>query len=199
VTDDTTARPVPPFRLILPEGWEELPADRTGVDALIRRTSAVFASQHRPDLDSEMRRLLELALRRMRQAKAFAIYLQTTAQADPMPMSITASVAEGQLGGTLDRQVAALFREQGAQFLTDDQSIVRWLAEVTGRREVAGASSRVIDYLIPIPGTGRRRALQFTTTIALPQDPDAEDLEIVEALTELSDVMISTFDWEPQA
>ncbi|GAA1941692.1 hypothetical protein [Agromyces allii] len=191
---------VPAYRLILPQGWEELPADREGVGELIKRTSAVLRAGHRPDLDVEMRNLLESSAKKMQAARAFAIYLQTeTADSDafPMPMSITASVVEGQLGGTLDRQVGALFRENGAQFLRDDQTVVRWEVEVAGKGDLRGASSKVLDYLIPIPGSGRRRALQFTTSIPLPANPDAEDEQVAAALVDLSDLVISTFEWDP--
>ncbi|ANJ27895.1 hypothetical protein [Agromyces aureus] len=190
---------LPAYRLILPQGWEALPADRHGVGELIRRTSAVLKAAHRPDLDVEMRNLLEFSLKKMQTARAFAIYLQTQVDGDeamPMPMSITASVVEGQLGGTLDRQVGALFREQGAAFLRDDQTIVRWEADVAGRGELRGTTSKVQSYLIPVPGSGRRRAVQFTTTIPLPANPDREDEQVAEALGELSDLVISTFEWE---
>ena len=192
-------RPVPEYRLLLPDGWEELPADRTGVEELIRRTSAVFKAQHRPELDAEMRTLLERAYRRMKQANAFALYLQTSASDVPLPFSIVASVVTGQLGGTLDRQVARLFRENGAEFLTDDRSIVRWEASVAGTKEVEGTAAHVIDYLIPVPGTERRTALQFTTTIPVPAASGVDLQPVVEGLTHLSDLLISTFTWESAA
>lgn len=190
---------VPAYRLLLPEGWEELPADRAGVEELIRRTSDVFRSQHRPDLDAQMRTLLEVAYRKMQQARVFALYLQTSARDVPLPMSITASVVSGQLGGTLDRQVSKLFRENGAQFLTDDRSILRWEAAVGPRAEANGAAAHVVDYLIPIPGTERRSALQFTTTIPLPADHGPELRPLIDGLTQLSDLLISTFTWERAA
>lgn len=190
-------RPVPAYRLLLPEGWEEIPADRAGVDELIRRTSGVFRAQHRPELDAEMRTLLELAYRKMQQANAFALYLQTSPATEAsLPMSIVASVTEGQFGGTLDRQVAQLHRDRGAEFLTDDRSIVRWEAPVSPRKEVEGAGAHVVDYLIPVPGSGRRKALQFTTTIPVPAGIDIDVQPVVEALVLLSDLLISTFTWE---
>lgn len=192
-------RPVPEYRLLLPDGWEELPADRAGVDELIRRSSEVFRAQHRPELDAQMRTMLELAYRKMLQARAFALYLQTSAVGLPLPMSIVASVVEGQLGGTLDRQVAQLFRDRGAQFLTDDHSIVRWEAGVSPRKEVEGAAAHVIDYLIPVPGSQRRKALQFTTTIPVPVGVDIDVQPVVEGLAHLSDLLISTFTWESRA
>jgi hypothetical protein len=192
-------RPVPDYRLLLPEGWERLPADRAGVEELIRRTSAVFRAQHRPELDAQMRTMLEMAYRKMVQAKAFALYLQTAAVETPLPMSIVASVVEGQLGGTLDRQVAQLFRDKGAEFLTDDRSILRWEADVAPREEVEGTAAHVIDYLIPVPGTQRRRALQLTTTIPVPTGVDIDVRPVVEGLVHLSDLLISTFTWESRA
>lgn len=191
---------VPPFRLVLPRGWVERPADRDSIRAIIDRTSAVFRAQHRPDLDAQMRTILEQALRRMQSARVFALYLQEPgADEAPLPISITAARLSGQLGGTLDRQVRALFRENGAEFLTDDQSIVRWQSDTTTDGELAGAAARVVNYLIPIPGTGRREAVSFTTTIPMPLARDAEDEQFVEQLTLLSDTLISTFAWEPAA
>lgn len=192
-------RPVPDYRLLLPDGWEQLPADRAGVEELIRRTSAVFRAQHRPELDAQMRTMLEVAHRKMVQANAFALYLQTAAVETPLPMSIVASVVEGQLGGTLDRQVAQLFRDKGAEFLTDDRSILRWEADVAPRKEVEGTAAHVIDYLIPVPGTQRRRALQLTTTIPVPTGVDIDVRPVVEGLVHLSDLLISTFTWESRA
>lgn len=192
-------RPVPDYRLLLPDGWEQLPADRAGVEELIRRTSAVFREQHRPELEAQMRTMLEVAYRKMLQAKAFALYVQTAAVETPLPMSVVASVVEGQLGGTLDRQVAQLFRDKGAEFLTDDRSILRWEADVAARKEVEGAAAHVIDYLIPVPGTERRRALQFTTTIPVPTGVDVDVRPVVEGLVHLSDLLISTFTWESRA
>lgn len=190
-----TAPAVPPYRLLLPAGWEELPADRAGVDALIARTSAVFRANQRPELDAQMRTLLERAYRGMQASRAVAIYLQTEAEEMPVPMSITASVVEGQLGGTLDRQVTALFRENGAEFLDDDRKIVRWEMAVGRRRQAEGIAAHVVDYLIPIPGSDRRRALQFTSTIPLPSSPDQGDELIVTRLVQLSDLVVSTFTW----
>ncbi|MHC2999887.1 hypothetical protein OB08_12255 [Microbacterium sp. HJ5] len=169
------------------------------MEELIRRTSEVFRSQHRPDLDAQMRTLLEVAYRKMKQARVFALYLQTSARDVPLPMSITASTVSGQLGGTLDRQVARLVRENGAQFLTDDRSILRWEAAVGSRAEADGAAAHVVDYLIPIPGSERRSALQFTTTIPLPADHGPELAPLIDGLTQLSDLLISTFTWDRSA
>ena len=196
----TTPEDVPPYRLMLPTGWVQRPADRESIRLLIERTSDVFRSQHRPDLDSQMRGILEQAYRKMQQGRVFALYLQEdVAPEDVLPMSITAALIDGQLGGTLDRQVAGLFRDRDADFLGEDRQIVRWQADTVNDGEFAGSTARVVNYLIPVPGTGRRTALAFTTTIPAPAARDAEDDEFIDHLTMLSDTVLSTFAWEPAA
>jgi hypothetical protein len=189
---------VPPFRLILPAGWEEHPADRDSVTRLIKQGREIFRSQHRPDLDSEFSQLMGLSLNKMKQGGVFALYLQESVPPDEiLPLSLTAAVANGQLGGTLDRQVTALFREQKAEFLTDDRAIVRWRTDVVHTGTFSGASSRTLSYLVAIPGTDRRSAILFTTTIPYRTGDDAESEQLVDDITLLSDTIISTFAWEP--
>lgn len=190
--------PVPPFQLMLPAGWEELPADESAVRLLVERSGAVFKSQHRPDLDAEFRRLMRTAAQKLKQGRVFALYLQTDVPAERvLPLSMTAAVADGQLGGTLDRQVTDLFREHGAEFLRDDHGIVRWQADTRPRGELEGTAARVLNYLIAVPGTGRRRALVFTTTIPYPtEEDDGFRDEFVDELCLLSDTIVSTFTWQ---
>jgi hypothetical protein len=191
---------VPPFRLILPAGWEERPADRESVTVLIERARVVFQSQHRPDLDSEFSQLMGISLHKMKQAGVFAVYLQMSVPAEQvLPLSMTAALARGQLGGTLDRQVSSLFREKKAEFLTDDRAIVRWQSDVAHDGKLSGSSSRNLNYLVAIPGTERRSAVQFTTTIPYPTGDDVENDELLDDITLLSDTIISTFAWEPRA
>ena len=194
----TETFPVPPFRLMLPAGWEEVPADEAAVRALVERSSEVFRSAHRPDLDAQFRRLLQTAARKMKQGRVFALYLQTDVPEERiLPLSITAAVTDGQLGGTLDRQVTELFRERGAEFLRDDHSIVRWEADTTTGGELEGTAARVLNYLISVPGTGRRTALMFTTTIPHPtEEDDGFRDRFIEELCLLSDTIVSTFAWE---
>ena len=49
-----------------------------------------------------------------------------------------------------------------------------------------------------MPGTGRRTALLFTTTIPYPTDEDDGSVtQFVDELCLLSDTIVSTFAWEP--
>lgn len=197
----TTTFPVPPYRLLLPAGWQEIPADDAAVHALVERSGEIFRSQHRPDLDAQFRRLMHTAARKMKQGRVFALYLQTEVPEERiLPLSITAAVTDGQLGGTLDRQVSALFRERGAEFLTDDRSIVRWEADTTAGGELEGTGARVLNYLIAVPGSGRRTALMFTTTIPYPtEEDDGFRDQFIDELCLLSDTIVSTFAWQSAA
>ena len=90
-----------------------------------------------------------------------------------------------------------LFRERSAQFLRDDHSIVRWEADTTVGGELEGTAARVLNYLIAVPGTGRRTALLFTTTIPYPtEEDDGFRDEFIDELCLLSDTIVSTFAWE---
>jgi hypothetical protein len=60
-------------------------------------------------------------------------------------------------------------------------------------------AAHVVDYLIAVPGTERRRAIQLTTTIPLPENPDDGDRDVVTRLVALSDLIVSTFTWEEVA
>lgn len=195
----TRPETIPPYRILLPEGWEELAADRSGIEALMTRTSRVFREQHRPDLDAQMRTLLELAYRKLRSAGAHKIYLHTSAEHMPLPMSIVATVMTEEDGGTLDRQVTSLFQHHGAAFLRDDRTIVRWEKRLDPQRNVDDATSTIVDYLVPVPETGRKRALQLTTTIIHPEQLTEEDEAVIDQLKYLSDVLVSTFMWESAA
>ena len=193
-----TPNDVPPFRMILPDGWKEHPADRETVTRLVNQSREIFRSQHRPDLDSEFSQLMGLSVHKMKQGGVFALYLQESVPSDQiLPLSLTAAVAQGQLGGTLDRQVTSLFRDHKAEFLTDDRAIVRWRTDATHTGTLAGASARILSYLVAIPGTERRSAILFTTTIPYLTGDDSENEQLIDEITLLSDTIISTFAWEP--
>ena len=90
-----------------------------------------------------------------------------------------------------------LFRERGAEFLRDDRAIVRWEADTTTGGELEGTAARVLNYLIAVPGSGRRTALMFTTTIPYPTEADDGFRDqFIDELCLLSDTIVSTFAWE---
>ena len=74
---------------------------------------------------------------------------------------------------------------------------MRWQADTRPRGDLEGTAARVLNYLIAVPGTGRRRALVFTTTIPYPtEEDDGFRDEFVDELCLLSDTIVSTFAWQ---
>lgn len=193
---------IPAYRFALPAGWVRHVPTNAAQEDDIKRASAIFRQANRPDLDAEFRGLMAQTGQAMARTKVFAIYRQEQVELDELlPMSITASALSAADGENLDGWVSDAFRTKGAQFLDEDaQHIVRWRSEPQrpqGARRIDGVSGRTLTYVIPAPGTQRRKALVFTTTIVVP-DGDVIPAEIVDALELLSDGMISTFTWESE-
>ena len=191
---------IPAFRFVLPPGWvQHLPTNAAQEDD-VKRASAIFRQANRPDLDAEFRGLMAQTNQAMARTKVFAIYRQEQVEMDELlPMSIMASALSAADGENLDGWVSDAFRTKGAQFLDEDAPhIVRWRSEPqrpANARRIEGVGGRTLTYVIPAPGTQRRKALVFTTTIVIP-DGDVVPGEVVDSLELLSDAMISTFTWE---
>lgn len=193
---------IPAFRFVLPPGWVEHAPTNAAQEGDVAHASELFKRANRPDLDAEFRTLMAQANQAMARTKVFAIYRQQDVGLDElMPMSITASALSGVDGASLDAWVSEAFRSKGAQFLDEDSPhIVRWRSEPAvpaGARRIEGVGARTLTYVIPVPGTQRRKALVFTTTIVIPDDGGLRE-EVVDSLEILSDAMISTFVWESE-
>lgn len=198
MTPETLAElAIPPYRLVLPAGWEEAPASSATAQLLIAQGSEVMKRAHRPDLDVEFRSLVRRGFAQLSAAGAVSVYLQSDVPPEQiMPVSIVVSVRRAPEGGTLDPEVTAMFREGGAGFLRDDRAIVRMEADRAVDGVGGGVRTRQIAYVIAVPGTGRTLALQFTTAIPYPVDGDGDGERMVEEMVALSDVCMSTFAWE---
>lgn len=188
---------IPPYRLLLPTGWEEVPVTSATAAELMAQGSDVVKRAHRPDLDVELRSLMRRGFAQLTAAGAVAIYLQRDVPADQiLPLSIIVSLRRAPEGGTLDPEVTAMFRDGGAEFLRDDRAIVRMEADRAVEGVGGGARTRQIGYVIAVPGTGRTLALQFTTAVPYPTGSDDDVARMVEGMVALSDVIMSTFAWE---
>jgi hypothetical protein len=194
---------IPAFRLVLPPGWATHLPTNAGQQEDVRKASAIFMQAGRPDLDAEFRTMMAQANQGMRRTKVFAIYRQEDVPMEELlPLSITASALDAPVGENLDGWVTEAFRLRGAVFLDEHlRHIVRWSAEATrpaGAPAVDGVGGRTVTYIIPVPGTLRRKALVFTSTIVIPGG-EVIPAEVLDGIELLSDAMISTFAWEPLA
>lgn len=191
---------IPPFRFVLPPGWLQHVPTNAGQKEDVRKASAIFMQAGRPDLDAEFRNMMAQANQGMRRTKVFAIYRQEDVPLEELlPLSITASAMDAPDGGNLDAWVTEAFRLRGATFLDDHlKHVVRWTSEPqrpAGAAPITGVGGRTMTYVIPVPGTMRRKALVFTSTIVIP-DGDVISDDVLSGLELLSDAMISTFAWE---
>ena len=191
---------IPPFRFLLPPGWVTHLPTNAGQQEDVRKASAIFMHAGRPDLDAEFRGMMARANQGMRQTKVFAVYRQEDVPMDELlPLSITASALSAPDGENLDAWVSEAFRTRGAVFLDEHlKHIVRWASEATrpaGAAAIDGVDGRTLTYVIPVPGTLRRKALVFTSTIVIPDGAVISD-DVLNGIELLSDAMVSTFAWE---
>lgn len=187
---------VPPFGIVLPTGWMELQPTREAFQELGREASARFRTAGRPDLDAQLRSLVESASRQFLSRDPVRMYLPRPADGDApvLPLTMTAARVTGPDGRSLDGWVSSLVAEHGAIRFGPGEAMVRWETSTAPRLQDRRVPIRSVSYLIPIPGTGRRRALQFTAVIPLGDPPEMPD-EVIESLMLLCDAMISTFTW----
>lgn len=193
---------IPPFRIALPPGWHRRPASTATEKADLARASELFRQAGRPDLEAQYRAMMARVRQGMARSKVFALYRQEDVEAEELlPMSITASVVDGEDGRNLDAWITDAFRTRGASFLEDARHVVRWEGEAARAprgAELEQATGWTITYALPVPGSDRTRALVFTTTILTPDGEGISD-EAIQGMTLLSDLMISTVAWEQAA
>jgi len=188
---------IPAFRLFFPAGWEQLGVTEESEREMLGRLRAKAKQVGRPDLDFTLTASLKSAFRQLRSIDSIAIYLPLDVAPDALiPMSITASQLVDPAGKTLDDRVAEVFRDFGGGFLGEDRKIVRWRRTQRTIEGFPGAINQQINYVIPVPGSGRRRALLLSTSI-LQDAESAVDEDRFELMVTLSDSIVSSFTWSP--
>src|SRR5699024_423120 len=152
----------------------------------------------RPDLYAGVKSMLEKSHEIMRQEKVVAYYVPSEDRADTLwiPGSISATIRQPPPGRTLDEMIRELIISKGATPLFGDKRFVR--VERDQRVQVPGGpvARTSLMYVTPVPGSKRRRALQFTASFARPVEVDAEDEKVI-AMKTAFDVCISTLRWYP--
>jgi hypothetical protein len=198
--DELRAEPmssVPRFHLLLPPGWVSEEPTRENLDQLADRVSAVFRGAHRPDLDARFRGLMRRATADLlRRDPVRMIYPGgDLAPEDVFPLSIVATRLVGPGGDTLDAKVGEIVRSHDARPFDEEGQILRWHAD--GRVEMDGgaASVRSFNYLVAIPGTGRREAVLFSGTVPVAAGGEQLEEDTLSGAQALLDAIMSTFRW----
>lgn len=188
----------PEFELQLLPGWaRHVPdeADEARIEAALRQR---FLQAHRPDLLVEARTLLRESHETMRDEGVVAYYAPTDPGDDTLwlPGSLLVTVRTPPAGGTLDDVVRAAIRELGAKPLFGDKRFMRFERERTIDLDEGSIVSSTIEYLTPIPGSRRRRALQLTAAFGRPSGVSADD-ERIRAFVLAFDACVASLRWVP--
>jgi len=195
VQKTVSAAEIPSFRLFFPAGWEQLGTTEESERDVLARLRARAKEVGRPDLDFTLTASLKSAFRQLRSIDSIAIYLPLDVAADALlPMSMTASQIVDPTGQNLDARIAEIFRDFGGDFLGEDRKIVRWQRTQRNIEGFPGAINQQLNYAIPVPGSGRRRALLLSTSI-LQDAESAVDEDTFELMVLLSDSIVGSFTW----
>ena len=186
----------PQFQLMLPVGWvRREPTDQVR-DELLGQAKARLMAVHRPDLYAQTLAMTNRMFRDMQRLETVAFFGPAPdAPAEAfLPASLTAAIRRGDNGASLDDDIAALIRDRGATSLGGDKRFVRWEQRRTEQFEGSPVSTTTVLYIIPVPGSGRRRALQFTLVIPHGEETP-EDEAMAEGIKTMFDAHLSTFSW----
>ncbi len=186
------------FRMMLPPGWEAHDLSDSARDALLARAGTRFARHHRPDLFATLSAHVERAVQAMRSQQAVA--LAFAGEESPTwalgAASLVATVRVGTPEAPLDSIVRRAI-DRGAIAIDDDFRIVRWTERRPVSMDGVDLDTTMVNYLIPVPGTQRGKAVQWTLTIPHEQDLTLDDPRI-ETWVELMDAHVATFQWDAQ-
>lgn len=189
--------PDPDFSLILPPGWERRAVDEAGQQEMVGALRGRLMQAQRPDLYARMRQLVDEAYDQMRAASTVATFVQGTDEGTlVLPASLTASIRHADAGTNLDDFVRTAITHHGATPLFEDKRFLRLERDTTENLDGETAGVTTVVYLTPVPGTERRRALQFTLVLIRPADVPADDAPLV-AMRTLFDMCVSSLTWLP--
>lgn len=188
----------PDFELKLLPGWERHVPDDADFSTLDSALRDRFMQMNRPDLHAATRAQLRQAFDSMQKNRVIAYYA-ATADVDNafyIPGSIVVSERSSQTGGPMDDVVTHAIREFGAAPLFGDKRFIRFERESS--KEVDGGTMLIntITYMTPIPGSKRRRSLQFVASFGRPGDMPADDGKVL-GWKAAFDICISTLRWVP--
>ncbi|GGR60128.1 hypothetical protein J2S40_004364 [Nocardioides luteus] len=190
--------PDPDFDMKLPPGWSRREVDDQTFDTMVSGLKRRLMQEHRPELYAETRRMLKRSFDDMRQNGAFAFFVAT--DQDPstlwMPASMVASIRRPEPGSSLDDLARNLIVNYGATPLMGDVRTLRYEQEKHIKLGADSIVSRTVTYLIPVPGTKRRRALQIVAGLSTPLEMSGEDPYVVSTKF-LFDSCVSTVTWQP--
>lgn len=191
-----SATTVPPYRMVIPPGWEAYDLVPEAEGAVLARATGRLAEAGRPDLARQLAERVRRSLEDLRRQNAFAYALPV--EGAPTWAIGAASLVGLKRTGTpelpLDEVVADAITRHGATPLGGDARIVRWAERRTATIDGERIATLQLSYIIPIPGSRRTQALQWVVNVS--HDPELPaDAPVLAAWEALFDVHMATFAW----
>lgn len=187
---------LPGYRMLLPLGWQAYDLSDQTERELVGAARSRLSGAGRADLAAGLTGQVGDAFRSLRGQDAFAIAF--AGESAPSWALGAASLVGLRRSATpefpLDAIVEDAVRNRGGVAVGEGHRIVRWADRRPVSIDGVSAVSLLINYLIPIPGTRRTQAVQWTATVA--HAPDlAEDEPVLLAWVALFDHHIASFTW----
>lgn len=185
----------PEFVIDLPSGWSRRDTGADSMELLLESLKTQFMQAHQPQMYATMKRLVGEAFDGMRQAGAVAFYAPIDAPAGSfsMPASIIARIRRAEGGTSLDSYVRQLIQQRGAVPLFGDPRTLRYEDKAEVRLEGEVLINNSVTYLTPVPGSSRKRAVEFVASLISPTQ--GENGDWVAAQKSLIDLCISSLRW----
>lgn len=185
----------PDFVIDLPSGWSRRDTGSDSMELLLESLKRQFMQAHQPQMYATMKRLVGEAFDGMRQTGAVAFYAPVDAPEGTflMPASIIARIRRADGGASLDSYVRQLIEQRGATPLFDDRRTLRYEDKTEVRIEGEAFVNNSVTYLSPVPGSSRKRAVEFMASLISPtQGANADWLA---AQKSLIDLCVSSLRW----
>lgn len=194
----------PEFELSLPKGWERHDASHESQALVEQRLRRQLMRSGRADAMQSfvaLRSMLGRSMDDMRQQHVVAYFTPSAMDAStafPVPASIIARFHSAPSAEGMDGYVKRLIVEEGAAPLGRNRALLRVERErVQGEGEARMVLSSTL-YVTPVPGTGRRRALELLAGYGRPTDipRDDDQIRLVHAMFDLT---VASLRWKTGA
>lgn len=185
----------PDFVIDLPAGWSRRDVTSDSMDSLLESLKRQFMQAHQPQMYGTMKRLVGEAFAGMKQSGAVAFYAPVDAPEGTflMPVSIIARVRRAEGGSSLDSYVRQLIDQRSAKPLFEDMRTLRYEEKTEVRLEGEAFINNSVTYLTPIPGSSRKRAVEFVASLI--SSPRDENQEWLAGQKSLIDLCVSSLRW----
>lgn len=194
----------PEFELSLPTGWERHDASPESQALIVQRLRRRLMRAGGVDAMrafSALRDMLGQSMDDMRREGVVGIFAQSAADAStpfPVPASIVAKIRSAPSAEAMDGYVKQLIVDEGAAALGRNRALLRVERERVHAEGDARAVLSSTLYVTPVPGTGRRRALELYAGYARPTDIPRDD-EQIQFVHAVFDLMAGSLRWKTGA